>query len=224
MTEGKDNNQIYIVKSEMDGPSRPSDNWPSYTDSLFSNRHIKPIDARIRTSTWILTAANLIKMYIGISFISVPKSVREAGIYGSVIGFIYVAVANIFSVYILLKARNRFKGIEIIDISDLSAVLYGNWSRPLLASLLILANGLFLLAYVMFFGVQSDQLVCKTFKKRDCGHEHEYSFIIVTILLPVLWLRRLRNVGFFSIFILCFTFSAICLIVYINIKIYSKSP
>jgi amino acid permease len=163
-------------------------------------------------------------MYIGISFISVPKSVREAGIYGSIIGFIYVAVANIFSVYILLKARNRFKRIEIIDISDLSAVLYGNWSRPILATLLILANGLFLLAYVMFFGVQSDQLVCKTFKKRECGHEHEYSFIIVTILLPILWLRRLRNVAFFSIFILCFTFSAICLIVYINIKIYSKSP
>lgn len=58
---------------------------------------------------WYLTAANLTKMYVGISFIAVPKSVSQAGLYGAIVGFLYIVAMNIFCVYILLKARNRFK-------------------------------------------------------------------------------------------------------------------
>lgn len=91
-------------------------------------------------------------MYIGISFISVPKSIQETGLFASIIGFVYVIVMNIFCVYILLKARNRFKREEIVDICDLAAVLYGDWLRPYMSALLISTNGIFLMAYIMFFG------------------------------------------------------------------------
>jgi amino acid permease len=88
---------------------RPSDMWPMFTDSNFEEKHLNLNEKRKRTSTFILTTANLVKMYVGISFISVPKSIAEAGIYASIVGFIYVVLMNIFCVYILLKARNRFK-------------------------------------------------------------------------------------------------------------------
>ena len=163
-------------------------------------------------------------MYIGISFISVPKSIQETGILASIIGFVYIILMNIFCVYILLKARNRFKREEIVDICDLAAVLYGDWLRPYMSALLVSTNGIFLMAYIMFFGTQSDQLMCKTLKTRECGHNYQYSFIILLILLPIILMRRLAAVGFFSIFILCFTFLALGIIVYMCSKIYIMTP
>lgn len=77
---------------------------------------------------------------------------------------------NLFCVYILLKARNRFKREDIVDICDLAVALYGEWIRPLMAVLLITTNSCFLMAYVMFLGTQSDQLMCKTFKAAECGN------------------------------------------------------
>ena len=46
----------------------------------------------------------------------------------------------------------------------------------------------------------------------------------MTILLPVLLLRRLAAIGYFSIFVLIFTFIAIGIIIYMCAVIYSKSP
>ena len=170
----------------------------------------------MRTSTPFLTAANLIKMYVGIAFISVPKSVSQAGLYGSIVGFLYIILMNVFCIYILLKARNRFKREKIVDICDLSARLYGEGTRPLMSILLLVTNSVFLMCYSMFFGTQTDQLVCKTFKSRECGHGHEYSLLIVAILLPILYMRRLAHIGIFSVFVLIFTFLAIGLIVYVS--------
>ena len=59
---------------------------------------------------------------------------------------------NIFCVYILLKARNRFKQERIVDICDLAARLYGDWVRPFMAILLVATNSIFLIAYIMFLG------------------------------------------------------------------------
>jgi len=70
---------------------------------------LTPKSKKVRTTNWVLTAANIIKMYVGIAFIAVPHAVAQAGLVGSVVGFVYILVMNIFCVYILLKARNRFK-------------------------------------------------------------------------------------------------------------------
>ena len=35
--------------------------------------------------------------------------------------------------------------------------------------LLVATNATFLMAYVMYLGTQSDQLMCKTFKAAECG-------------------------------------------------------
>ena len=132
--------------------SKPSDKWPKYTDSQFSEKHLTPETKKVRTTTWYLTAANITKMYVGIAFIAVPHAVAQAGLIGAAIGFVYIVLVNVFCVYILLKARNRFKREKIVDICDLSAVLYGEWTRPLMSILLITTNSCFLMAYVMFLG------------------------------------------------------------------------
>mmetsp|Transcript_17683 Transcript_17683/g.29890 ORF Transcript_17683/g.29890 Transcript_17683/m.29890 type:complete len:124 (+) Transcript_17683:321-692(+) len=122
----------------------------------------------MRSSNLILTAANVAKMYVGIAFITTSKSISQAGLYGSMLGFSYVLLMNIYCVYLLLKARNRFKKERIVDICDLSSKLYGSWTRPYMSSVLLVTNALYLICYVVFFGSQLDQLMCKTFKVAEC--------------------------------------------------------
>lgn len=195
-----------------------------YTDSNFSTRHLDPAAKKIRTQTRFLTAANLTKMYLGIAFITVPKSVEQAGLYGSIVGFAYIISINLFCLYILVKARNRFKREPIVDICDLGARLFGEGIRPLISLLLCFTNGLFLCAYVLFYGSQIDQLVCKTFKARECGYSRVYSAYVILSLLPFLFLRRMANIGYFSVFALILTFVSIGIVIYMSIVILGKTP
>lgn len=66
--------------------------------------------------------------------------------------------------------------------------------------------------------------MCKTFKAAECGYRKLYSIIILTILLPILFLKRLAAIGIFSLIILIFTFLAIGIIIYLSIVILQMSP
>jgi len=81
----------------------------------------------------------------------------------SFFGMIFVLFINIYCVYILLKARNRFKHHKIVDIVDLAVMLYGEKSRVWMSIVLFSSNLMYLCFYQMFFGTQIDLLVCKTF-------------------------------------------------------------
>lgn len=178
------------MEGGTNGPNKNtiSQNWPQYTDSKFSQHHLSPKAKKMRTSSNFLTSVNFIKMCFGLGFISQSKGVEQAGFYGAAIGATYVLLVNIFSVYLIVKARNRFKRDEnIIDICDLGARLYGEGTRGIFIATLFTCNALFLMCYAVFFGTQTDQLVCLTWAVRDCGHAWEYSAIIVVCLLPILF-------------------------------------
>lgn len=134
----------------------PSDNWGKFTNSAFEKRHLTPEAAAKRRMPWYITSSNIIKLYVGIAFISTPCSIKQVGLYGAAIGFSYVVGVNIFCIYLLLKARNRFKRDRIIDIGDLADKLYGGCWGPLMSILLVLTNSIFLVCYIMFFGTQTD--------------------------------------------------------------------
>ena len=74
-----------------------SANWEPYSDSMFSQRHLTPGAKRQRTSNSFLTLVNLIKVCIGISFLSVSVGISQAGIYGAFVGSIYVMIVNVFA-------------------------------------------------------------------------------------------------------------------------------
>lgn len=70
----------------------PSDKWPKYSNSNLTNKHITPKNKNFRSSGYFTTSANLIKLYVGLAFISTPKSISQAGIYGAIIGFVYAVL------------------------------------------------------------------------------------------------------------------------------------
>lgn len=164
-----------------------SGKWSEFSDSIFSYGDLNDEDKDIRTSPWYLTAANVTKMYIGICFISVTKSISMAGIYTAIIGFIYVLFINLYAVWLVIKARNRFKHDRIIDICDLGVKLYGERARKYVSFMLISMNLLFLMCYTVFYGSQLDQLMCRSFGVVDtCGHPHQWALIGTIFLLPAI--------------------------------------
>jgi hypothetical protein len=66
--------------------------------------------------------------------------------------------------------------------------------------------------------------VCKTFKLAECGHHKQYALYIIAALLPAIFLRKLAYVGWVSLVVLLFTFSAIAIIIWKSSEILSKSP
>jgi len=130
----------------------------------------------------------------------------------------------VFCIWLLLKVRNRFKTVEIIDIVDLGSTLYGEWIRPILAVLLVATNSSFLMVYIIFYGTQIDQLVCKTFEAAECGNHHLYSALVIVTLLPIIYMRSLKNIGYFSAFCLIFTLIGIVIIVVLSGMIATESP
>ena len=76
---------------------------------------------------------------------------------------------NLYCTWLLIKARNRFKKERIIDLCDLTAVLYGEDYRIYMSVFLSINNTLFLICYATFFGSQIDQLVCRTLNRGQCG-------------------------------------------------------
>lgn len=126
-----------VIKEEILSAKNLSSKWSDFSDSNMSLKHVNKQDLNIRTSTWILTAANISKMFVGISFLSVTMSISIAGIYTSLIGFAYILIINSYTLWLTIKTRNRFKHDKISDICDLSVKLYGEQSRKYFNLLLI---------------------------------------------------------------------------------------
>lgn len=60
----------------------------------------------------------------------------------------------------LIKARNRFKHINIIDLSDMGGILYGNKMKIFIEGVLITTYISFLLAYLIYLGENAAELSC----------------------------------------------------------------
>lgn len=52
-----------------------SDRWPKFSNSDLTNRHITEKNKKFRSSGMFTTTANLVKLYVGVAFISVPKTI-----------------------------------------------------------------------------------------------------------------------------------------------------
>ena len=128
-------------------PETISDKWSEITDSDISNSDLCHEDKENRTSNSLKTAVNVIKMYVGVIFLSSSGCIGYVGVDASLIGMTYVLFINIYCLYILLKARNRFKHRKIVDIVELAVMLYGEKSRVWMSSVLFLSNMMYLCFY-----------------------------------------------------------------------------
>mmetsp|Transcript_97635 Transcript_97635/g.134321 ORF Transcript_97635/g.134321 Transcript_97635/m.134321 type:complete len:147 (+) Transcript_97635:121-561(+) len=92
----------------------------SQATSLFSSRHFTPEEERKRTSSDLNTFFNYVKCLTGIGLPSLPYSVSKVGFYGAVFGIFLSLTINIYTSYLLVNARNRFRHVQIINFGDLA--------------------------------------------------------------------------------------------------------
>ena len=74
----------------------------------------------MRTTDPVSSQFNMLNMYIGIALIALPKAVSEVGFIAAITGLIFVNMISLGASYFLLKARNRYKRVRIIDFPDLA--------------------------------------------------------------------------------------------------------
>ena len=192
-------------------------------ESYFSVRHLTRQQIGKRTSTFVYTSANIVKLYIGIAFLGVPEGFADAGIYGAIMALLWILIINIFTTYLLVKARNKFKHLDIVNLSDLAVVCYGPTAKFWTDVLIVATQGSFLVAYNIYFGDQFDQLACKSLKIAECGNSAGYRTVFDFLLLPILLQRQMKQIGYFSIFCLVSTLLSIILIVVLEVRIF-KDP
>lgn len=66
------------------------------------------------------------KIYFGIAAMCYAKFIAEAGVWTAAIGTTVVLCMNLYTIWLLVKARNRFKNERIVSLSDLGVLLYGD--------------------------------------------------------------------------------------------------
>ena len=116
------------------------------SESQLSMRHLSEGGKAMRTTDPISSQFNMLNMYIGIALIALPKAVSEVGFIAAISGLVFVNLISLGASYFLLKARNRFKRIRIIDFPDLAQACYGDGARILCEAVLILTNTTFAMA------------------------------------------------------------------------------
>jgi amino acid permease len=116
----------------------------------------------MRSSGYIHSLLNVFKGYIGISFLAIPHGFKQVGIYGAVIGLFCILLLNLYTVWLLIKARNKFKRTRIMSLSDLAEAILGETGRLLSDILLISTELTFCISYTIYFGHELDVLFCQT--------------------------------------------------------------
>ena len=141
----------------MSEEKNTSDRWSMFSDSELSVHHIgKEELEETRTSNTCLTFFNLFKTYFGIANLSYAKFLADSGVITGLIGIVIAVSINIYSVWLLTKARNRFKHEKIVSLADLGVKLYGESAELPVIIIQQLGALMFLLAYNKFFGQQLD--------------------------------------------------------------------
>ena len=87
-----------------------SEAWSTFSDSNLSDHHISEAEkASVRTSSDFHTIVNMTKTFMGITTLVLPKFIADYGLQTAFVGTIILATLNCYTMWLLVKARNRFK-------------------------------------------------------------------------------------------------------------------
>jgi len=104
---------------------RKMDELYSESSNLYTKHIPEDLLKEQRTSGTRATMNNILKLYIGFAIMSFPSTFLDTGFIGSTVAILMGLGINMFSVYLLVKARNHYKRQNILSLSDLVAVCFG---------------------------------------------------------------------------------------------------
>ena len=111
-------------------------------------------------STNLQSFVNLVKMSFGIAAICYPYTVQYVGFTGAICYLTFIMFISQLQGIMLIKARNRFKHLNIIDLADMGGVFFGNGMKLFIEGVLLVTYSSFLLAYLIYLGENAAELNC----------------------------------------------------------------
>lgn len=96
------------------------------------------------------------KTFYAFSCLTICSFVADGGIYTSAICMAILMAINLYTTWLLIKARNRFKHREIVSLGDLCEMLFGGWSVVFITFTQLSGCIVSMLGYQMFFGATID--------------------------------------------------------------------
>ena len=124
-----------------------------FSDSNLSVNHISNEEMNsMRTSSTCATFFNLIKCYFGIAALSYARFIANNGVFTALIGVCISVSINAYSVWLITKARNRFKKDKIVSLIDLGVKIYGQGVEIPMVIIQMLGALMYLFPYNKFFG------------------------------------------------------------------------
>eukprot|EP00347_Sterkiella_histriomuscorum_P009027 403342809 len=193
------------------------DNVNVSNSSYFSSKHVNEEYMKIRTSSFWHTIFNLFKGYVGISFLAIPYGLKIVGIYGSILSLILVLLINLYSVLLLVKARNKFKNMQITNICELGEILYGQTAKYLCDIILLSLILSICMAYTIYFGDQIDQILCELLQVTKCGKHILYRLLFSVAIVPFTFLNSFRNLSYVSL--VCNTIALVAVFFIVGVEL-----
>ena len=105
-----------------------------------------------RTSSTCATFFNLFKTYTGIAALSYARFIANTGVITAIVGVCISVILNAYSVYLITKARNRFKKEKIESLIDLGVKIYGEGVELPMVIIQMFGALMYLIPYSKFFG------------------------------------------------------------------------
>jgi hypothetical protein len=125
----------------------PVERISTLESSSFSVRHLTSSEVQKRTSTFMYTFANILKLYLGIAFLGLPQGFSMVGVRPAILGLFWILCINCFTTYLLIKARNKYKHEVISSLSDLAVKCMGPSARGPTDAVILVTQASFLIAY-----------------------------------------------------------------------------
>ena len=138
--------------------------------------------------------------------------------------FPILTVISLWSTWLLIKARNRFKNKRIATLGELAGLLFGDAGKiaVMIAHFCTLYG--FIITFNVYFGKQVDKFLCETFEVTECGYRNSASFLVIFLCLPIILQKRLACAGTFNKMTTVMTLISYGIICWYSWKIIQNTP
>mmetsp|Transcript_17918 Transcript_17918/g.12862 ORF Transcript_17918/g.12862 Transcript_17918/m.12862 type:complete len:126 (-) Transcript_17918:952-1329(-) len=121
-------------------------------NSEYAPKHYSEGEEKQRSSFWFSNGNNLLKLYTGYSILSFPYTFLDTGIVGSLLCLYLSAFMNLVGTTLLIKARNYYKHKNVINISEVVALTFGDSWIVWVETVIVLNNSITCMIYFIYMG------------------------------------------------------------------------
>jgi len=114
---------------------------------------------------------SILKRQVGFTILLMPIGLKELGLGGYMLAIVFIFFINMYSIWLQSKSERWFIS-ETTPINSLGALVNSCFNKnvySLYSLVRMLSSAVFLIAFNMYLGAETDQILCSTVKNYTCG-------------------------------------------------------